>query len=68
MARQYVIVLKFDLSNDGEGSKRSLKVRLANFADRPSLRKEMSKSSKTIGQLKIEFKFDGAWLDSMSTS
>ena len=68
MARQHANVMKFDLSNDGEGSKHSLNVRLADFADRPSLRKEMSKSSKSIGRLKIEFKFDVAWLDSMPTS
>ena len=58
MARQYVNILKFDLSNDGEGSKRSLKVHLADFADRSSLMKETSKSSKSIGRLIIEFKFD----------
>ena len=68
MARQHVNVLNFDLRNDREGSKRSLNDCLADFADRPSLRKEMSKSSKSIGWLKIEFKFDVAWLDSMSTS
>ena len=68
MARQHANVLKFDLSNDGEGLEHSLKDHLADFANKPSLRKEMSKSSKSIGRLKIEFKFDVAWLYSMPTS
>ena len=68
MAIQHANVLKIDMSNNGEGSHYSLKVRLADFADRPSLRKEISKSSKSIGRLKIEFKFDVAWLGSMPTS